>query len=95
MSNRYSVSGSWTAGPSTTHFQVQEADTLDARTGETYRLGASRVIDRRTGKAAKVGKGGTVPFYGESAWSDAERLMRDLEFAEANAVPRWSRPVNF
>ena len=63
---------------------VEVADLLDKVTGRTYVDGTQRVVDSH-GKPVK-GKGGTSPFAGESAWSDAERLLRDLAFAE-----RWAR----
>jgi hypothetical protein len=62
-------------------FVLQCADIRDLRTGDEYREGTFRVIDGRTGKAVR-GKGGTHPFYGETAWSDAERLADDLWTAE-------------
>jgi hypothetical protein len=82
MSNRYHVSSAWTADSLFGSFLVQEADITDSRTGTVYTYGAKRVVDTRTGKPAKRGKGGTVPFMGECAWMDAERLARDLELAE-------------
>ena len=63
-------------------FVVQSADIIDTQTGTVYREGAFRVVRISDGKPAKTGKGGTVPFYGESAWCDAERLARDLDLAE-------------
>lgn len=59
-------------------FMTQTADIVDTVNGDTFRQGAYRVIDLRTGKPAKTGKGGTVPFFGETAWSDADRLASDL-----------------
>ncbi len=62
-------------------FVVQVTDCIDTRTGTVYADGAYRVLDIRTGKPAKRGKGGTVPFYGETAWMNAERLAGDLRTA--------------
>lgn len=64
-------------------YTVQEADIQDTKssTGYVYVAGAKRVVWKHNGKPAKVGKGGTVPYYGEFAWSDANRLARDLYWA--------------
>lgn len=61
-------------------FHVQSAEITDnVMSNRKYAEGAFRVVDAAKGmKPAKVGKGGTVPFFGETAWSDAERLARDL-----------------
>lgn len=64
-------------------FVTQSAMIKDTATGRTYVEGAFRVV--KNGKPVKTGKGGTVPFYGESAWCDAERLARDLALAEEYA----------
>lgn len=53
------------------HAVKVEAGTLRYQ-GHDWREGAWRVTDKHTGKR-KV-------FYGESAWSDAERLADDLVF---------------
>ena len=60
-------------------YAIQSADLTDSRGGHVYRFGAYRVV--RNGKPAKRGKGGTIPFMGESAWSDAARLFDDIVFA--------------
>jgi hypothetical protein len=74
---RYRVHGEWqTSSDRYGSFVVEVADALDTKTGTVYTDGAYRVV--RNGKPAKKGKGGTVPFYGESAWSAAERLASDL-----------------
>jgi hypothetical protein len=75
--SRYRVHSEW-QGTSEGYgsFRVEVADALDTKTGTVYTDGAYRVV--RNGKPAKKGKGGTVPFYGETAWSDAERLASDL-----------------
>lgn len=67
-------------------YNVEVTDCVDTRTGTVYADGAYRVTDARTGKAAKKGKGGTVPFYGETAWNDARRLADDLEILERRYV---------
>lgn len=85
MRNRYKVTGSWGHDKQIGSFVVQAADIMDMQNGQRYLEGAFRVVRVSDGKPAKVGKGGTVPFYGESAWSDAERLARDLAFAERYA----------
>lgn len=85
MSNRYAVTSAWTADSLFGSFLVQEADITDKQNGTTYTYGAKRVVDVRTGKPAVRGKGGTVPFMGECAWMDAERLARDLATTEAYA----------
>lgn len=66
---------------------IQTADIRDNQgRGHIYRNGAYRVVsgtfvddDVQTKdlKPVKVGKGGTVPFLGELAWSDAVRLFED------------------
>lgn len=81
---RYSVVAPWGNYQFEGSYAAQVADLLDKRTGRTYVEGAFRIIDSRTGKPVK-GKGGTSPFAGETAWSDAERLLRDLAFAERYA----------
>lgn len=83
MSNRYKVTSAWTSDSLFGSFLVQEADITDTRNGQVYTYGAKRVVDTRTGKPAVTGKGGTVPFYGECAWMDAERLAQDLATKEA------------
>ncbi len=78
--SRYKVSSPWsTATTVYDPYIVQVADIIDTRNGTTYRDGAQRVVLH--GKPAKRGKGGTVPFYGESAWMDAERLAGDLQWS--------------
>lgn len=75
--SRYTVSSPWSDDTPFPPFVVQSADIVDTKTGDTFREGASRVVDTRTGKAVR-GKGGTTPFFGESAWSAADRLASDL-----------------
>jgi len=76
--SRYKAEGTWDVEhgfPVAGTVQVQSADARDTKTGDIFRQGAFRVlVDDRPVK----GKGGTVPFYGESAWSDAQRLAGDL-----------------
>lgn len=83
---RYKVHSAWSDETTTGRFTVQAADALDTRTGHVYRDGAYRVVDTETGKPAKRGKGGTVPFYGETAWNDSRRLAEDLVWAERRAA---------
>ena len=84
MKMRHKIVSPWTLSKSEGSFSIQVADIIDQRNGRTYVEGAHRVVDANL-KPAKIGKGGTVPFIGESAWSDAERLLRDLALAE-----RWA-----
>lgn len=77
---RYKVHGSWTLDSTFGPFDVQSADVLDTRTGDVFREGAFRVT--LDGTPAKRGKGGTVPFFGETAWCYAERLASDLALAD-------------
>lgn len=56
-------------------YAIQIADLKDTRDGHVYRAGAYRII--RNGKAIS-GKGGTTPFLGETAWSEASRKFDDL-----------------
>ena len=79
--SRYKVSSPWTIDDeSYAPFVVESADIVDTRNGDVFRDGAIRVVV--AGKPALRGKGGTVPFYGECAWSDARRLAGDLALAE-------------
>lgn len=80
--NRYKIVSEWFDGQSQGSFTIQVADIQDTRGGHVYSEGAHRVVVTATGKPAKVGKGGTVPFMGECAWSDAQRLLGDLAIAE-------------
>jgi hypothetical protein len=70
---------------------IQTASIVDTKSSrqDLYREGAWRVatapVDPATGDAMvqdlkpfKVGKGGTVPHYGESAWAAAARDFDDL-----------------
>lgn len=81
MSNRYEVILPWSDDKTREGFTLQSADLRDTRTGDTFREGAYRVVNAETGKPAVRGKGGTVPFKGESAWSDGERMLNDLAWA--------------
>ena len=81
--SRYKVVGSWDDEVRFGEFVTQSADMKDTGTGRVYPQGAFRVV--KNGKPAKTGKGGTVPFYGESAWSAAERLAYDLATEERYA----------
>lgn len=83
---RYQVVLPWGGIAHEGSFFIQEADLLDKVTGRTYVGGAQRVVDARNDMKPVKGKGGTSPFAGETAWSDAERLMRDLAFQERYAL---------
>jgi len=69
---------------------VQCADVTDQKDGHVYRDGAYRLAKATllpngndvVFKAFKVGKGGTVPFYGEMAWAAAARLFSDEVFKQ-------------
>lgn len=60
---------------------VQSATLKDTQNGHEYRQGAYRVVVGQNGVMGSMkpikGKGGTVPFKGETAWSDAARLFGD------------------
>lgn len=77
--SRYTPNSPWTidqhAEIDDVRVTIESADALDKQSGTTYREGAFRVLVG--GKPVK-GKGGTVPFYGESAWSAADRLFSDI-----------------
>jgi hypothetical protein len=80
--SRYKAQGPWSVDKDLGWgVIIESADALDTRTGIVYGEGAMRV--RVNGKAPR-GKGGTVPFYGETAWSDAQRLAEDLRLVEMN-----------
>lgn len=81
---RYRVTSPWSSDSRFGNFIVQSADIVDTKNGREYSEGAFRVVDGRTGKPVK-GKGGVTPFFGETAWSDAERLASDLAMKEAFA----------
>ena len=53
-------------------FALQYADAKDDKTGDIFRQGAYRVT--------KNGKPVGRTFFGESAWSDAQRLFFDVGF---------------
>lgn len=84
--SRYKVCSPWSVDPTVRGgeydddkgihvVEVENADAQDTKTGDVYREGAFRVtVD---GKPVR-GKGGSTPFYGEMAWSDAQRLAYDL-----------------
>lgn len=78
---RYKAQGEWReiAGQTVHNFYdtvrvritIESADCLDTRGGRVYGGGARRVL--RDGKPVR-GKGGSVPFFGEMAWCQAENL---------------------
>ena len=77
--SRYKVVGSWSeekaASVDGVRFSLQSATIVDKQDGHQYSDGGWRVT---VGGKAPCGKGGTVPFYGESAWSDGERFYGDI-----------------
>lgn len=80
--SRYQISGGWSNDKQFGNFLTQCATVVDKQNRQRYSEGAFRVVRISDDKPAKTGKGGTVPFYGESAWSDAERLASDLALNE-------------
>jgi len=86
MSARYKVQGPFVDDAGSlfvnADITVQCADLVDTRNGHVYRAGAYRVLVH--GKPIR-GKGGTVPFKGETAWSDADRKASDLYWEVRNA----------
>jgi len=84
--SRYKAVGPWHGESKAGSLYLQHADALDTVTGQTYREGAFRVVDaRKDMKPAKTGKGGTVPFFGEMAWADGQRLLNDMALKERYA----------
>lgn len=91
--SRYIVVSDWreakAASAGSQRFSLQVADVKDTKGGGHYTDGAYRVYVGSVGqdnpRPCKAGKGGTVPFYGESAWSDGERLFNDLVTAARHA----------
>lgn len=79
---RKSVRSEWTTLNTEGDFAKQVADATDGI--RTYEQGCYRIIRLSTGKPAVRGKGGSVPFIGETAWSAAERLLTDLSWKERN-----------
>lgn len=79
MRNRYKVTGPWSGESKFGDFYTQHAQITDQLNGHVYEEGAFRVVDAAHDmKPAKTGKGGTVPFFGEMAWAEANRLAQDL-----------------
>lgn len=87
MSGRYEIVGPWHVAQAASiagqKYQLEYADLRDTRNDTVYSDGAYRVT--LNGRPAKIGKGGSVPFKGESAWSDGERLYGDLVSAARHA----------
>lgn len=79
---RYSINGSWSVESDSHGVRLECADLRDDLRGDVFRDGAYRVLV--DGKPIR-GKGGTVPFKGESAWSDGERKASDLRLARIYA----------
>jgi len=78
---RYKVNSPWGGQRKVGDFYVQSADALDKKTGHVYEDGAYRVVDAANGMKPIKGKGGTTPYFGETAWNDADRKAYDLWFA--------------
>lgn len=85
MRNRYKRCSDWETIATRGDFALQIADVVDERTSRVHTDAARRVVRRSTGKAAVRGKGGTVPFIGESAWSLGANLFNDLCTKEEHA----------
>lgn len=77
--SRYRILAPWSDDHTVGEFVVQCADLVDER-GTVFREGAWRVLD--FDRHPVKGKGGTHPFKGETAWSDAERKASDLHFEQ-------------
>lgn len=85
--NFYKVTGQWGGIRHIGSFYVQVADLTDTRSGRVYVDGAARVVSAANGmKPVSRGKGGSIPFRGENAVSDAARLALDLAHAETLAA---------
>lgn len=80
---RKATNSEWRTVETMGRFAKQVADATDGF--RTYEDGAWRVIVTATGKPAKAGKGGTVPFIGELAWAAADRLLDDLYWKDRTA----------
>lgn len=87
MSGRYVVCSDWRSQGDTgvcsfddrwVSVVTEVADVRDTRGGRVYRSGAWRVVI--DGHLVR-GKGGSVPFIGETAWMHAERLAGDIATA--------------
>lgn len=87
MSKRYTKTGEWSVStdrdpvyftypdgrPGVLTLEV--ADVVDNRTGRVFYGDAFRVA--ADGRPYKRGKGGSVPFIGETAWMDGARAFDD------------------
>lgn len=98
MSARYHVEGEWTEvravnvrnrnaymadhDVAPVRFAIQEADLRDTRDGHLYRNGAKRIT--RDGKPIR-GKGGTHPYFGETAWYQADAKLDDVTWAHESS----------
>lgn len=82
--SRYKVNSSWSidsvygADITASGHATLVADALDTKTGDVFRDGAWAVSTVKPGTKGSRGR----PFYGETAWSDAERLAMDLAMAD-------------
>ncbi len=77
--SRYKVHGEWSIDAVIGNkYATMVADCLDKQTGDVFREGAWCVTHVKPGTKGSRGK----PFYGETAWSDAERLASDLAIAD-------------
>lgn len=75
---RYEVVGDWSEHDSDEVSRVLVADLRDKRNGDTFRDGAWRIVDKSTGRIVRT-------FFGEVAWSDAERLFHDRYWRTVHA----------
>jgi hypothetical protein len=84
MATRYKVHSEWTISTETTVLDIgtdrkgivitEIADAIDTQTGHVYVSGAYRVRAKTKIKGLPRGK----TFIGETAWSQAESLHRDM-----------------
>jgi hypothetical protein len=80
--DRYAVHGKWREQPSSNSllYTYHVADLLEKGSGHVWHDGAHRVKITPPGVVKDWPRRiRSTTFYGESAWSDAERLIRDAE----------------
>jgi len=77
--SRYKVHGEWFHDAKTGFGgMIMVADAIDTKNGDIFREGAWHVTTAKPGTKGSKGR----PFYGETAWMDAERLASDLALAK-------------
>ena len=76
LNRRYRKHGTWEVLASYPDgVEIEVADVIDTWSSRIYQDDARRV--RVDGHLVR-GKGGSVPFIGETAWMDADRLASDI-----------------